>query len=260
MPAAARADVPPPLIVGTAQVGSTLEARWSGDGPESPSYLWVRCTSESLWSCEPLWSATGSRYAVTQADLGRRLRVWLTVRRGSRRSDQISVPTAVVTAAPVPQPIPPPKPPPVPPPPLVPPPAAAPVSPAPVPAARTPERRRARTMRPFPTVRIRGWLTGRGAVVRLLAVRAPRGARIAVDCRGAGCPRRRWSRRVKTAVTRATVFERPLRAGVRLRIRVTRAGFVGKHTIIRIRRGRPPARTDRCLAPGARSPSRCPRT
>jgi hypothetical protein len=52
-------------------------------------------------------------------------------------------------------------------------------------------------------------------------------------------------------------FERVLRAGVRLTIAVTRPGYVGKHTVIALRRGRPPARRDRCLYPGEPRPQRC---
>jgi hypothetical protein len=122
------------------------------------------------------------------------------------------------------------------------------------------ERARARLLRPFPVVRIRGWLTERGAMVRLLTVRTPRGVRVAVRCRGDGCPRGAWAREAGRArLTRLRPFEGFLRAGVELRIRVTRPGWIGKHTTIQIRRGRPPARTDRCLYPGRSKPARCVR-
>jgi hypothetical protein len=42
-------------------------------------------------------------------------------------------------------------------------------------------------------------------------------------------------------------------------ISVTRPGFIGKHTLIRIRRGKPPVRVDRCLYPGTKRPTACPR-
>ena len=60
-----------------------------------------------------------------------------------------------------------------------------------------------------------------------------------------------------TAVTRLGEFGRELPGGTRLEIRVTRAGFVGKHTLIHIRRGKPPSRRDRCLYPGSSAPRRC---
>jgi len=60
-------------------------------------------------------------------------------------------------------------------------------------------------------------------------------------------------------VTRVRRFERRLPAGVRLVVRVTRTGWIGKHTVIRIRRGAAPARSDRCLYPGFNDPRPCPR-
>jgi hypothetical protein len=93
-------------------------------------------------------------------------------------------------------------------------------------------------------------------LIERLSVRAPRGVTIRVRCRGDGCPRRKLAR--STAVTRLRAFERHLRAGIRLEIRVTRSGFIGKHTVIRIRRGKVPWRRDRCLFPGSNVPARCP--
>jgi hypothetical protein len=105
-------------------------------------------------------------------------------------------------------------------------------------------------------VRIRGWLTARGAMISRLTVRAPRGATIGVRCFGPGCPRESVAR--TTRLTRLKAFERRLRAGTRLVIRVTRPGFIGKHSVIRIRRGKAPARRDLCLYPGAKGPAKCP--
>jgi hypothetical protein len=111
-------------------------------------------------------------------------------------------------------------------------------------------------MRPFPLVRIRGWLTSRGAMIEALTVRGPRGVSISVRCDGRGCPRGRLARSAK--VTRLKAFHGFLPAGARLEIRVTRPGFVGKHTLIRIRRGKAPVRRDRCLLPGSGRPRACP--
>jgi hypothetical protein len=112
-----------------------------------------------------------------------------------------------------------------------------------------------KAMRPAPLVRVRGWLTNRGARITLLTVRAPRGAKISVRCSGRGCPRSAPAQ--ATALTRLRGYERRLRAGARLVIRVTRAGYVGKHTLIRIRRGKAPLRRDRCLYPGSEKPASC---
>jgi hypothetical protein len=112
-----------------------------------------------------------------------------------------------------------------------------------------------RLLTPFPVVRIKGVLTPQGARVTLFTVRAPRGARVTVVCRGGGCPVRRWGPARGSA--RLRPFERPLRSGTTLTVTVTRASFVGKLTVIVIRRGAPPRRVDRCLVPGASRPLRC---
>ena len=113
-----------------------------------------------------------------------------------------------------------------------------------------------RMMRPLPVVRIRGRLSRIGARITLLTVLAPRGARIAIRCRGRGCPARRWAR--TTALTRIARFQRDLRAGTRLVITVTKRRRIGKHTMIVIRAGKAPTRRDRCLMPGSTRPVACP--
>jgi hypothetical protein len=102
---------------------------------------------------------------------------------------------------------------------------------------------------PFPVVRIRGWLTRAGARVTLLTVRAPKGARIRVRCTGTHCPKRRYAQ--ATVLVHLKPYERILRAGVKLEISITRPGYVGKYTSIRLRRGKAPVRRDLCLYPGA---------
>ena len=109
---------------------------------------------------------------------------------------------------------------------------------------------------PFPLVRFRGYLTTTGARLTLLTVKAPAGVRIAVRCYGLSCPRKKLAR--LTRVTRLSAFERPLRAGTRIVVKVTRAGWIGKHSVIVIRKGKAPKRRDRCLFPGAPEPRRCP--
>jgi hypothetical protein len=110
-------------------------------------------------------------------------------------------------------------------------------------------------LEPFPSVRIKGRLLRRGARITLFAVTAPRGVRIDVRCRGRGCPRSKLARAAR--VTRLRPFERYLRAGVQISVRITKAGLVGKHTLIAIRRGAPPERKDRCLVPGMTRPVDC---
>lgn len=121
----------------------------------------------------------------------------------------------------------------------------------------------ARVMAPTPAVRLVGGITERGMSVRRLVVRAPAGALVDVRCRGRGCSRRRELRPVAPAPGRPSAslrfgrFERRLRAGAVLEVRVTQRGAIGKHTSFRIRAGVPPRRTDRCLTPGRDAPVAC---
>jgi hypothetical protein len=105
-------------------------------------------------------------------------------------------------------------------------------------------------------VRIRGVLTSSGARLTLVSVRAPRGAHVAIVCRGRGCPARREAR--TAALVRLRRFEARLAAGTRLRVTVSKPGFIAKVTTFTIRRGRAPRRVDRCRYPGRRTLQRCP--
>jgi len=61
----------------------------------------------------------------------------------------------------------------------------------------------------------------------------------------------------RAGVRRLRPFERELRAGTRLEISVTKPGYIGKFTVIVIRRNAAPWRSDRCLEPGAKRAVRC---
>jgi hypothetical protein len=113
-------------------------------------------------------------------------------------------------------------------------------------------------MRPFPIVRIAGVVLPRGARITILSVRAPRGAKVRVRCRGRGCPVGSVARSSATSLVRFHRFEQRLRAGVRLKVFVRKAGRIGKYTRFLIRAGKPPSRVDRCLMPGRARPVRCP--
>jgi hypothetical protein len=264
-------------IAGIPQVGATLEASAATKDGDSVAgtYTWRRCKGGSKKSCVAIAGASGTRYTLTADDLDRRIRVRLRLREGDDKDDGDddddkknvvdSAPTKPVAAEPPPPPVilPPVISPPVISPPVNSPPALEPQPPAtfvtsevslparPMSTARSGPR----FMRPAPTVRIAGIVTRLGARVTVLSVRAPRGAQISLRCTGDGCPRRALA--VATSLTRLRAFERNLDAGTRLEIRVTRAGYVGKHTLIQIRRGKPPSRVDRCLYPGSSAPRRC---
>jgi hypothetical protein len=113
-------------------------------------------------------------------------------------------------------------------------------------------------MKPFPIVRIAGVVLPDGALVRILSVRAPRGASVRVRCRGKGCPARAVARSSAASLVRFHRFERRLPAGVRLEVFVRKARRIGKYTRVLIRAGKPPARVDRCLMPGRDRPVACP--
>jgi hypothetical protein len=115
-----------------------------------------------------------------------------------------------------------------------------------------------RLIRPFPRVRIQGRLTRRGARFSRITVTAPRGSRVTAQCRGRGCPSATRTGVGRTGFVRLSELLGTYRAGTRIVILVTRAGAIGKHTTIVVRRGRAPQRVDRCLRPGATVPTRCP--
>jgi large repetitive protein len=118
-------------------------------------------------------------------------------------------------------------------------------------------------MQPFPIVRIAGSDTSKGVRIKLLSVQAPAGAKISVKCRGRGCPSKLESRVASSSAVGVTViefrhFERALRAGIVLEIRVSKAGQIGKYTRFHIRRNKLPQRLDTCLSVAGVNPTKCP--
>jgi hypothetical protein len=123
-------------------------------------------------------------------------------------------------------------------------------------------------MQPFPIVRIAGSETSTGARVKLLTVQAPPTTKVSVSCKGPGCKTKAESRiatassksRSKTGAISLSFprFQRALRAGAVLQIRVSKAGEIGKFTSFTIRRNKLPTRVDACLRPPSSSPSPCP--
>jgi hypothetical protein len=218
-----------PAIVGVPQLGRSLRAttgRWGPGVPTGFRYRWLRCRADGS-DCALISGATGARYEVGRLDIGSRLRVRVTAIGAAGPSASESALTAVITA-----------------------PLAASQRRQPPP----------RLMRPFPRVRIKGYFTRFGAVLKLVTVRGPRQARIAVSCRGDDCPYRHRARRLSRRVVRIRSLERYLRAGTQLVVRVTKARRIGKYTRIMILADRPPARRDRCVMPAGLAPVRCPAT
>jgi hypothetical protein len=123
-------------------------------------------------------------------------------------------------------------------------------------------------MQPFPIVRIAGSETASGARVKLLTVQSPPATKVAVSCKGRGCKTKSESRIAtasSTGKSRAGAimlafprFQRALKAGAVLQIRVSKAGEIGKFTSFTIRRNKLPVRVDACLRPTSSNPSPCP--
>jgi hypothetical protein len=260
--AAAAADSPRAVsIAGDPVVGSTLTATWSGPG--RGSWLWLRCPDGATRTgCVPVAGPNDyadAGYTVAPEDAGQYLRAQLVGSDPSEiRGEGVVGPVRTVTPTPTPTPTPSPTPTPTPagsPAPIVTATATPTASPIVSPAVRT-RTTPPRLMRPRPVIRIRGYLTRTGARVTLLTVRAPVGARVRVRCSGSSCPRAGWAR--EAALLHLRPYERPLRAGTRLIITVTKPRRIGKHTLLLIRQGKAPARRDRCLWPGSATPRRCP--
>lgn len=132
----------------------------------------------------------------------------------------------------------------------------------------TPTPSRPQLMSPFPLVRISGTLTPNGARIRLLTVRAPRGALVRVTVSPACNRHRTSSRRCRVLHAAGTVgrsavigfrgLAHTYRSGTVIVVRVWRADRIGKYTRFTIVRGKAPRRVDRCLVPEAIHGSRCP--
>jgi hypothetical protein len=118
-------------------------------------------------------------------------------------------------------------------------------------------------MRPFPIVRIVASYSASAVRLKVLSVQASGGARISVSCKGHGCPLKSQTRvaaagKVGKAPVAFRRFERSLRAGVVLEVRVSKPGQIGKYTRFTIRHGRLPVRSDSCLGPASSKPIACP--
>jgi hypothetical protein len=123
------------------------------------------------------------------------------------------------------------------------------------------QRPAANLLKPFPIVQLSGTITRRGVRVRRLNVNAPKGVSVVVRCTGRRCPLRR---EIHSSSSRAGVVSisqlqrRFLRAGIKLKVYVTKPPMIGKYTRFTIKRLRPPRRIDRCMIPGRAKPTRCP--
>ena len=280
-----------PSITGTYRVGQTLTAsggNWSGPYGTTASYMWLRCTDpNNVYSCSTINNQTAQTYRLVNDDYNKRMRVALIARdrdnhydyeisnsvgpvaaAGSTSPPPNPTPTPTRTPSPTPRPTVTPAPTATPTP--TPPPApqqtfdvaAAPVA-TPVPTSgevlhQTATSKKAKMIHPRPTVRVQGRLTANGARVTALTVRAPRGVTITASCAGGGCPAHRVTRN-GAKLTHLSTFEKVLRAGTRITIKISKpGGYITKVTVLEIRRGSAPMRRDGCLWPARKKMQRCP--
>jgi hypothetical protein len=124
-------------------------------------------------------------------------------------------------------------------------------------------------MQPFPVVRIAGSQRPRRVIISLFSVQAPTGSRVSVRCRGRGCPARSRSVIASVGAGKGDAgvavivfrrFERSLRVGAALEVKVSREGQIGKYVRFAVRRGRLPLRVDKCLDPIEFKPIDCPKS
>lgn len=106
--AAAPKNAGEPAITGRAEQGRTLSASrgtWTGTGPITYSYRWVRCGAGGGLpdgsDCILISGATGPNYKIAGADVGFRLRVRVTASNPDGSATAASNPTAMVVGPPV---------------------------------------------------------------------------------------------------------------------------------------------------------------
>jgi hypothetical protein len=110
-------------------------------------------------------------------------------------------------------------------------------------------------MKPFPTVLFPGLAYRTRTVFKALTIKSvERGNRVLVRCRGRGCPTRSLRVRVKASGTlrprKFRTFALRPRAVLRVFVMAPATNELGKYVKFRVRAGRPPRRTDSCVAPG----------
>lgn len=223
------------------------------------SRRWLLCDGDGNdYSACNNTGVTNPTYVLTASDVGKRLRLRVTGRKGvfplDSFNEEDSLPTNVVGA---PQ--------------NSAPPAANNTPQQPpfnqsgptqtTPTKTTPPTNRGRVLKlmsPFPVVRLTGRVIGHFTLLGRLLVFAPRGAKVTVICLARLCPYRRASKRVRNRRVRFPLLERRLRAGTVIIVIVSRPGTIGKYTRIRIRANRIPVRTDVCANPDSGKATRCP--
>lgn len=235
-------NIVPPVVTGNGPTLTSTLGTWSDPSPTGVIYLrrWQRCSGSGGLSCQDVTGQSGATYALTAADDGRFIRV-VVVAEGLGARSVASAPLGPFMSRPAASPAPgsdsggstgtaPP----------------APVAP--------------RKLRPFPKVVVTGRVArGLTFISGLVIRRGPRGAAVAVRCRGRGCPRGAFRGKLnRRGELRLKRFQRIYGPGATIEIRVTKRGAIGKFTRLRVNRRSVPSRKNACLMPGATKLSRCP--
>ena len=238
-----------PDITGTPMVGSTLHAvngAYTGSADAATGFTWLRCPDTDFEDCVTIPRATADAYEVVDADAGSMIRVTMWAAEGDDSSYKASDPTEVVKTKSGDTPAPP----------------STPGGPSfdvtptetkPGPALPAGAKR----IKPKPVVRIVGKYTSTGARITTFTVKAPKGATTTLACSKGTCPVRKQT--VKGGHTsHLAKFERTLKAGTHIQLTIARKGYVSEITIVTIRRGHAPQRSDSCLVPGRTKRQKCP--
>jgi hypothetical protein len=88
-----------PTVEGTLVIGSVITAHpgsWSGRQPIQFSYRWVRCNT-SGGACVSIGGGNGSTYQLRSADLGHKMRFYVTAKNAVASRTALSAESAVVT-------------------------------------------------------------------------------------------------------------------------------------------------------------------
>jgi Bacterial Ig-like domain (group 3) len=91
-----------PVISGTAEQGNTLSVSngtWSND-PTGYTYAWESCSSSGT-NCAAIGGATSSRYALSEADVGRTIACVVTANGAGGSTSATTTNTGVVVASPI---------------------------------------------------------------------------------------------------------------------------------------------------------------
>jgi hypothetical protein len=93
-----------------------------------------------------------------------------------------------------------------------------------------------------------------GSKVSTLNVKAARGSRVRMSCRGSGCPGGKSLRSKGKRLNFARYFKGTLGDGARIELRAVKSGFIGRVVRITNRKGKKPTKKDLCLPPGKSKP------